>query len=545
MQYVASIRPALLKVAALIAVQTSAIVLQAVLLAKLIVGVFQDGLVGAELSTGMLSVLIAFVVRALCTWQIDAISARAAIDVKAQLRNQLATKVLELGPIWLSSKRANEITLLGTRGLDALDNYFVRFVPSLISSSIIPIAAAAVILTQDLLSFVIVVLTVPLVPFFMALIGWATSARVDRQWQTLSSLSLHFSDLISGLPTLKIFGRAKAQLEALHESGRKYTEATMQVLRLSFLSAFALELIATLSVALIAVSIGLRLVEGELSLLIGLTVLILAPDVYAPIRQVGLNFHAASDGVDAVNRVFAILELSDEKPTASIDSRLMNPHGAIEFIGVSATYPESQEQVLRDIDLRIVPGQITALTGPSGAGKSTLLNLLLGFLRPTSGTLLIGGQDVAAVDEMQLREQISYMAQRPWLPSASLREALDPNHELADAPLLEVCRRVGLIDGPTGLPEGLDTSLGANGTALSHGQFRRVAIARALIAPRPIVILDEPTAALDADTEQLVVNALNQLKQSGATVIVVAHHDSLIAAADCVIEISDGVVANV
>ncbi|MFJ4850684.1 MULTISPECIES: thiol reductant ABC exporter subunit CydD [unclassified Streptomyces] len=504
------------------------VIAQAMLLAKIVVGGFQDGLGTGELRTPLLLLAAVAVGRALVSWLTELCAHRAAADVKSTLRNRLIDHATLLGPAQLTDRRTGELTTLATRGIDALDGYFARYLPQLGLAVVVPAAVLARIVTEDWVSAFIIALTLPLVPLFMALIGWATQAHMDRQWRLLARLSGHFLDVVAGLPTLKVFGRAKAQAESIRAVTADYRRATMRTLRISFLSSFALELLSTLSVALVAVGVGMRLVHGELDLYTGLVILVLAPEAYLPLRQVGTHYHAAAEGLSAADEVFALLE-TPAPPRG--DAAAPDPRTAAveaEDLAVAGR--------LAPVSLRVSPGETVAITGASGAGKSTLLSVLLGFTRPTAGRVLVGG---TALDDLELADwhrHIAWVPQRPHLFAGTLAD----NVRLARPDADDATVRAALREA--GAPE-LDPArrVGEAGAGLSAGQRQRVALARAFLADRPVLLLDEPTAALDGDTEAAVVDAVRRLAV-GRTVVLVVHRPALLAIADREIRLGDGPV---
>ncbi|ARX84810.1 hypothetical protein SMD44_04265 [Streptomyces alboflavus] len=395
------------------------------------------------------------------------------------------------------------------------------------------------VVTEDWVSAAIIVGTLPLIPIFMMLIGWATQARMDRQWQLLSRLSGHFLDVVAGLPTLKVFGRAKAQAESIRKITGEYRRATMRTLRIAFLSSFALELLATISVALVAVTIGMRLVHGNMELYDGLVILILAPEAYLPLRQVGARYHAAVEGVAAAEEIFAVLEA----PVPAGGTGVVPAGGAVGVAvdGVTVRYPGRAADAVRGVSFAVEPGETVALVGPSGSGKSTLLNVLLGFVRPTAGRALVGGADLADVSLDGWRERVAWVPQRPHLFAGTIAENVRlARPGAADADVVEALRAAGAGEFVAGLPRGVETVLGEDGAGLSAGQRQRIALARAFLADRPVVLLDEPTAALDGETEAGIVEAVRRLAV-GRTVVMVVHRPALLGVADRVVRV-DAVV---
>ncbi|MBQ0983310.1 thiol reductant ABC exporter subunit CydD [Streptomyces sp. F63] len=513
------------------------VVAQAVLLAELIVGAFREGLDADGLTTPLLLLVAVSAGRALVSWLTELAAHRAGASVKSELRTRLLEHATRLGPGWLSSQRTGELTALATRGIDALDAYFARYLPQLGLAVVVPAAVLARIVTADWVSAAIIVVTLPLIPLFMVLIGWATQARMDRQWQLLSRLSGHFLDVVAGLPTLKVFGRAKAQAESIRAITADYRRATLRTLRIAFLSSFALELLSTLSVALVAVGIGMRLVHGDLDLFTGLVVLILAPEAYLPIRQVGAQYHAAAEGLAAADQVFAVLET----PPASAGGTAPAPDAraaGLRLEDLAVRHPGRTQPSLPRTSLTVRPGETVALTGPSGAGKTTLLHAVLGFAEASDGRLLLGDTDLSTVDLDGWRRQIAWLPQQPFLFAGTVAENVRlARPDADDTAVREALRAAGALDFVAGLPEGPETALGEGGTGLSAGQRQRIAIARAFLADRPVLLLDEPTANLDGESESAVVAAVARLT-AGRTVLMAVHRPALLAVADRVVELS-------
>ncbi|MFA7768107.1 thiol reductant ABC exporter subunit CydD [Streptomyces sp. NRRL S-448] len=512
---------------------------QAMLIAEIVVGAFERGLDGQALRTPLLLLAAVALGRGLIAWLTELAAHRASAAVKSELRGRLLDRAAELGPGWLAGQRTGSLVSLATRGVDALDDYFSRYLPQLGLAVVVPVAVLARIVTEDWVSAAIIVVTLPLIPVFMILIGMATQSRMDRQWRLLSRLSGHFLDVVAGLPTLKVFGRAKAQAESIRKITDDYRRATMRTLRIAFLSSFALELLATLSVALVAVTIGMRLVHGELDLYTGLVILILAPEAYLPLRQVGAQYHAAAEGLAAAEEIFEVLET----PTTGTAGTAELPGGAplrIEIEGIAVRYEGRGEDSPRPVSLTVGPGECVALTGPSGAGKSTLLQVLLGFVTPTAGRVRVAGTDLAELSPAQWRQQIAWVPQRPHLFAGTIAE----NVRLAragasDADVARALKDAGAWEFVTALPHGVETPLGEGGVGLSAGQRQRLALARAFLADRPVLLLDEPTAALDGETEAGIVDAVRRLS-AGRTVLLVVHRPALLAVADRVVAMAAG-----
>ncbi|MFE1787419.1 thiol reductant ABC exporter subunit CydD [Streptomyces sp. NPDC059525] len=512
---------------------------QAMLIAEIVVGAFERGLDAGALRTPLLLLAAVALGRALVAWLTELAAHRAGAAVKSELRGRLLDRAADLGPGWLGGQRTGSLVSLATRGVDALDDYFSRYLPQLGLAVVVPAAVLARIVTEDWVSAAIIVVTLPLIPLFMILIGMATQSRMDRQWRLLSRLSGHFLDVVAGLPTLKVFGRAKAQAESIRRITDEYRQATMRTLRIAFLSSFALELLATLSVALVAVTIGMRLVHGELDLYTGLVILILAPEAYLPLRQVGAQYHAAAEGLAAAEEIFTVLETPAPGPAAGATVPAAGP--VIELDAVEVRHEGRAAASPGPVSLVVGPGECVALTGPSGAGKSTLLNVLLGFVRPTSGRVRIGGTDLAELSLEQWRERIAWVPQRPHLFAGTIAENVRlARPAAADDAVEAALRDAGAWEFVSALPRGTQTLLGEGGAGLSAGQRQRLALARAFLADRPVLLLDEPTAALDGETEAAVVDAVRRLA-AGRTVLLVVHRPALLAVADRVVAVGEGV----
>ncbi|WP_055525141.1 thiol reductant ABC exporter subunit CydD [Streptomyces graminilatus] len=534
LRYAGATRRFLLVVVGLGAVGAGLVIAQAMLIAEVVVGAFQHGRSVTDLRTPLLLLVAVAGGRAVVSWLTELAAHRTSAAVKSELRGRLLERAVALGPGWLGGQRTGSLVALATRGVDALDDYFSRYLPQLGLAVVVPVAVLARIVTEDWVSAAIIVGTLPLIPVFMVLIGWATHSHMDRQWRLLSRLSGHFLDVVAGLPTLKVFGRAKAQAESIRRITGEYRQATMRTLRIAFISSFALELLATLSVALVAVTIGMRLVRGEMDLYIGLVILILAPEAYLPLRQVGAQFHAAAEGLAAAEEIFAVLETPEpESGTGEV------PEGGIAFEGVTVRYPGRSVDAVTDVSFAVGAGETVALVGPSGAGKSTLLHALLGFVRPMEGRVSVGGADLAGLDLEQWRSRVAWVPQRPHLFAGSIAENVRlARPDADDTAVRRALADAGALEFVDALPEGVRTALGEDGAGLSAGQRQRLALARAFLADRPVLLLDEPTAALDGETEAEVVAAVRRLAV-GRTVLLVVHRPALLAVADRVVRLEE------
>ncbi len=531
-----------LALSTVVGVATVALVItQAVLLADAIAGVVGgvyepsgeqslDGRNLASLRGPLLGLAGVVVGRALLSYLQELAAHRACAAVKSQLRERLLAHVLRLGPAYLHRERAGELATLSTRGLDALDSYFARYLPQLLLAVTVPAVVLAWILPVDLVAGLTIAITLPLIPVFMALVGLSTQRLNRRQFAALSRLGHHLLELIAGLPTLKVFGRAKDQARAIRRLTDEQRVLTMRTLRLAFLSSLVLELLATISVALVAVGIGLRVVGGSLDLRTALVVLILAPEAYLPLRALGAQYHAAGEGLAAAQRVFEVLET---QPVRRAGTRPAPPHGPVVIDEVSVTYPGRGLAALAPVSLRLSPGETVAITGPSGAGMTTLALVLAGLVAPTTGRVTVSDVDLACVDPVQWRRRVAYIPQQPYLFAGTVASNIDLAGTFEAADVQRAARLAQLDD----LPDGLSTVIGEDGAGLSAGQRRRVALARAFLHGGELVVLDEPTANLDPATEAELITAIGRLAATDRTVVIIAHRPALVAAADRVVHI--------
>ncbi|MGD0683542.1 MAG: thiol reductant ABC exporter subunit CydD [Streptosporangiaceae bacterium] len=520
-------------------------------------GLLANGLASAASGTGLaalagtLTALLAVLAaRAAAAYGGEVAALRAAATVKSQLRQRLTAHALRLGPSWLGGQRAGEITTLATRGLDALDAYFARYLPQLVLACLVPLAVLVRVGLADWVSAVVIAVTLPLIPVFAILVGLDTKARTRRQWMLLGRLGGHFLDVVEGLPTLKLFGRASAQADVIAEVTDAHRRATMATLRVAFLSALVLELAATLATALVAVEVGLRLLAGQLSYQTALLVLLLTPEAYLPLRAVGAQFHASAEGAAAAEQAFGILDTplpgDDALPGASA-RRPARPAPAadlrrdtITLHEVTLSYPGRDQPALDRVSLTVRPGDHIALTGPSGAGKTSLLALLLRFAGPSGGSIGVGDADLAAIPADGWLAQIAWVPQHPYLftGSAAANIALGQPAAGREA-IARAARLAGAADFIEALPDGYDTHLGERGLRLSAGQRQQIALARAFLRDAPLLLLDEPTAHLDPVSAGQVRRAVRTL-MAGRTVIEVTHRGDLAAGAGRVVALDHG-----
>jgi thiol reductant ABC exporter CydD subunit len=481
-----------------------------------------------------LGLLLAVIVgRAVLAWATEGAAHRASASAKSELRHSAAEHIAALGPAGLDRQHRGRLSVLVTTGIDALDGYFSRYLPQLFLAVIVPVTIIGVVAGADPISAVLIAITVPLIPVFMGLVGLTTRDRTAARMRSLHRLAGHFLDVVGGLPTLKVFGRAKAQARAIADVTDRYRSTTLATLKLTFLSSLILELLATVSVALVAVAVGLRLLDADMHFHAALFVLVLAPEAYLPLRALGANFHASADGMKAAEQIFELLETP---VGATGGGGTVRPKDtSIRIVGLEVTYAGRRIPALQGADLVVEPGEVVALTGPSGCGKSTLLDVVLGLRRPDSGQVVLGGVNLCDLDMEAWRAGIGWVPQRPHLFARSVADNVRIGRpDASDTEVEDALEAAGLTVAVRRLPRGVETLLGDGGAGLSAGERQRLALARAFVRHAPLLVLDEPTASLDAETEAEVLEAVRRLTE-GRTALVVAHRPALVALADRVV----------
>jgi len=540
---------------------SACLVIQAVLLGAIV----QRALLGhwplSRLSALVGGLGAAFVARAALSWLGELAAHRTSATVTSTLRRQLLARAVALGPGWLTGERTGELTSTATQGIEALEVYFARYLPTAVIAALAPPVLLAWVLWADWRSFLVLAVSVSVVPVFMILLGLEAKRHAARQWSRLSSLAAAFYDLVQGLPTLRAFGRARAGRLALEKAADDFRATTMSTLRIAFLSSLALEVISSVGTALVALFLGLRLLDGTLRLGVGLAVLVLAPEVYLPLRRAASEFHASTGGQAAADRILEVLD-GPEAALAPDDQGALSgacrqstmswarttatePRGTIRLRDLHVSYPSRAVPVLKGVNIEIAFGEHVAVTGESGSGKSTLLAVLLDFVEPAGGKVTVGDIDLADIAPREWRRHLAWVPQRPYL----VRGTIADNLRLGDASASELklrsaVERSGLSGMIQRLPRGIETEVGEGGLTLSAGERQRIAIARAVLTDAPIVLLDEPTAHLDSNRESSLSTSLGPWLES-RTVIVAAHRLGLVGRVDRSVTLVDGRIQSV
>lgn len=525
-------------------------VAQARTLSTLIDRVFLKGATLAGVGGLLLILLIVMAARAILAWGSEVSAFQVAARVKADLRERVFDHLMALGPAYLRGERTGELTNTVVEGIEQLEAYFSQYLPQLVLAALVPLTILVFVFPLDWLSGIVLLVTAPLIPFFMILIGKAAEALTRKQYKSLSVMSAHFLDVLQGLTTLKLFGRSRDQIETIAQVSDRFRDTTLSVLRVAFLSAFALEMIATISTAIVAVEVGLRLLYGTLQFEQALFVLVLAPDFYLPLRLLGTRFHAGMAGVAAAGRIFEILETTDGRPQTTDDGRLIavcGPWSAVRFSDVHFAYDDGQRSALNGVSFEIRVGQRVALIGATGAGKSTVASLLLRFIEPQRGEIVIDDAPLRDISLQVWREQIAWVPQNPYLFNdtvvANILKA-KPTASMAD--VIQAAQLAHADEFIHSLPQGYDTLIGERGARLSGGQAQRIALARAFLKDAPLLIMDEATSNLDVENEALIQDSIERLLYAPRrTALIITHRLNTVMRADQIIVLGAGRVAEV
>ena len=514
---------------------------QMILLSEIVNAVFLSHRGLAQVLLPLALLLGTLILRASLLWGREVTAQRAAIRFKASLRERVFAHLLRLGPAWNSSERTGELVAVVNEGIERLDAYISRYLPQRVLSVVVPLLILVVVLPVDWFSALLLLVTGPVIPLLMYLVGSYTEKRIQAQWDTLSRMSAHFLDVMQGLTTLKLFGRSQAQQERIAHISNRYRDKTLQVLRYAFLSGAVLEFMTMTAIGVIATTLGVRLLNHGIAFESAFLVLLLTPEFYRPLQELGVQRHAAMEGEASARRIFEILEspVPIEMPTA-VEEPV--PAGAItlDITDLSYTYPGKEGPALDHVELSLPANTCTALVGRSGAGKSTLVNLLMRFMDATSGTIAANGVPITALSPDRWRKYVALVPQRPYLFYGTLRENIRlARPEANDDELMQAAKLAGVTAFIDELLDGFDTQVGEQGMQLSAGQAQRVAIARAILKNAPILILDEPTSSLDPESEALIRQSLTTLALN-RTVLVIAHRYNTIARADHVAVLDEG-----
>ncbi len=472
-------------------------------------------------------------------WGQKLFASKTAEKIKVILREKLSEKLFRLGPVYTKRVESGKLNAIINEGVEKLDAYYSSYLPQFFLANIIPVLILIFVFPIDVLSGVVFLLTGPVIPFFMILIGKQAENLSKKQWKTLAFLSSHFFDVIQGLTTLKLFGQSKKQIKKISEISDEFRRATLGVLKVAFLSALVLEVLSTISIAIVSVEVGLRLLYGKIEFYDAFFVLLLAPEFYLPMRLLGSSFHAGIDGVTASKSIFAVLETENPvKEAATVFPAHEKPFD-IKLRDVSFAY-RKDAPVLKYVSLEIRAGEKIALVGKSGAGKSTLLNLLLKFSEPDAGEIIAAGKKLSEVTRESWLENVTYLSQHPYLFHGSVREnLLLAKPDASEKELYEALEFANIAEFINSLPRKLETETGERGVSLSGGQVQRIALARAYLKNAPVLLLDEPTANLDPEIEEEISDAIYELMKN-KTVITIAHRLNTIEKSDKIAVLENG-----
>ena len=521
------------------------VILQARFLSRIIAEVFINSRTLAGVQSLLWVLLGLMLVRWFTTYGSGYLASLAAVQVKTNLRELLFRHLLALGPSFTQKEESGDLVTTFMQEVEGLDAYFSQYLPQLALAALIPLLILVVVFPLDLISGIILLLTAPLIPIFMILIGNTAQAITRKQWTALRRMSAHFLDTLQGLATLKALNQSAAQADKIARVSETYRKATINVLRVTFLSALVLELVGAISTAIVAVEIGLRLLNGGMQFEQAFFILVIAPEFYLPLRQLGLRFHAGAAGISAANHIFEILSQPIPLELDALETLprwSMPANYRLSFESVNFSYPQRDEPALQSVNFEIESGQLTALVGPSGSGKTTIAELLLRFLVPCKGQISLNGQSIQSLPCSDWRSQIAWVPQSPYLFNCSISENIRLGRQEASIEEIRLAARLANLDDfILSLPEGFETLVGERGARLSGGQAQRLALARAFLRDPALLLMDEPTAHLDPEQEALLLPAIQRLCQ-GRTTILIAHRLSTVIHADQIIVLDHGQV---
>ena len=518
------------------------LIIQAWFLAKTVNAVIFEQATLAELMPWLWLMLGLFLLRAVLAWASEQSAFRAAIQVKLALRKQLYQRIQQLGPAYLQGERSAELSNMLSEGIEALESYYAQFLPAISLMALVPLSILVVVFPFDWLSGLILLATAPLIPFFMILIGKGTEKRNQDQWQKMTRMSTHFLDVIQGMTQLKIFNASRREAHMVSQISEQFRTSTMSVLRLAFLSSFALEFFATVSLAVVAILIGFRLYWGEMDFFIGFFILLLAPEFYLPLRNMGTHYHAKMQGVAAAEKMLSIMQTDLPQQASETQNRFkLNAHKgiALQLKNIQFDYPDGRK-ALQGVNLQLCAGETVALIGKSGSGKTTLANLLLGFIQAQTGTLTANGVSINTIPMEEWRKQLAWVPQKARLFHGSVTDNIRMGNLSVDNESIIKAAQLAQADlFIQALPENYHTLIGEGGQNLSGGQQQRIILARAFLKKTPLLVLDEATANLDMESERCIQQAIKQLLKN-RTVLMIAHRLQTLHLADRIAVMQNG-----
>jgi len=523
------------------------IVLQATLISRVICGAFIDNLPPNAFVTDLVAITGVVLIRSICAWAREEAGFRAGAGVRRHIRKELLEHVFALGPGYTSRKQTGDLASVSLAQVEGLHDFFARYLPQLAIAVLVPAAILFFVFPISWAAGGLLLLTAPMIPLFMVLVGMGAESVSQRHFQALARLGAHFLDVLQGLSTLKLLGRSRQEEAVIAETSRDYRVRTMKVLRIAFISSAVLEFFASISIALVAVFLGLSFLGyitygaygHMLTLQQGLFILLLAPEFYMPLRELGAHYHARAEAVGAVQEIVRILNVL---PSVLAGTRPLTAQGGIRmhFEDVHFAFDGGKRPVLQGTTFTIRPGERVALVGATGQGKTTIVNLILGFLQPDQGRIRVNENSLSEVDLEQWRRHIAWVGQQPVLFSGTVEDNIRLARPGAgDAEIEAAARAARVLEFTRRLPQGLDTVVGEQGFGLSRGQAQRLALARAFLKDAPLVLLDEPTAGLDSENEALVLAGLAELVRD-KSVCLITHRLASMAGTDRVLVLESG-----